>query len=111
MLQVIDPYYFKDVDGLLANYNEALMHVPKTYEECAISVTYIPDQLQILYSSRHFKLAHYAFSAVVLFNQHKVAPIFLREKGFKSIFDRRLAQLCVISLLNRLSIYSFSCDI
>jgi hypothetical protein len=37
VLQVVDPYYFKDVDGLLAKYDEALVHVPKTYEECAIS--------------------------------------------------------------------------
>ena len=43
VVQVVDPYYFKDVDGLLAKYDEALVHVPKTYEECAISHSFLTN--------------------------------------------------------------------
>ena len=81
VLQVIDPYYFKDVDGLLANYDEALMHVPKTYEECAISVTYIPDQLQILYSPPLF------FSI----NTRLPLSFFVRRVSSRSLTDALLS--------------------
>jgi hypothetical protein len=34
VVHFVDPYYFKDVDGLLAKYDKALERVPGSYEEC-----------------------------------------------------------------------------
>jgi hypothetical protein len=97
IIKDLNPYHFKgaEVDHILEQYGNILSQEPASYEEW-VYLFYFISHANPGSSSRHFAHYHYAFSATLLYNEHKVAPHFRKWRGYKAIFDRRLGQLCVL---------------
>jgi len=76
IIKDLNPYHFDgtEVDHILDQYDKVLSQEPTSYDE-------------------HFAHYHYAFSANILYNEHKVTPHFRKWPGYMEIFFRRLGQL------------------